>query len=141
MKSLKILHLANIIGEGKGGGIHEVVSNFYRYQKALKNEPSIWYPGVDGDADSIRLDGNIRGLSTFGDLKFGLLRELFEPISKEISALIIAIVFVVFSTINYRLSYYFTGLLIISFFTSLLLTPFLLIALLPLFAGNRNEEI
>jgi glycosyltransferase involved in cell wall biosynthesis len=86
MKSLKILHLANIIGERKGGGIHEVVSNFYRYQKALKHEPSIWYPGADEDADSIRLDGNIRGLSTFGDLKFGLLRELFEPISKEISA-------------------------------------------------------
>jgi|TARA_B110000977_G_C11055311_1_gene483841 glycosyltransferase involved in cell wall biosynthesis len=85
MKSLKILHLANVIGEKKGGGIHEVVSNFYRYQKELNHEPNIWYPGIDKDADSFRLDDNIRGLSTFGDLKFGLIRDLFKPI-KKISA-------------------------------------------------------
>ena len=86
MKNLKILHLSNVIGEKKGGGVHEVVSNLYRYQKELKHEPSIWYPGSDADADSIRLDGNIRGLPTLGGLKPGLLRELFAPISTEIES-------------------------------------------------------
>ena len=54
---------------------------------------------------------------------------------------IIAIAFTVFLVINYRLSYYFIALLLMSFFTSLLLTPFLLVALLPLFAVNENDEI
>ena len=52
---------------------------------------------------------------------------------------LIAIFFLVFLAIKYRLSYYFVSLFLMSFFTSFLLTPFILIALLPLFAGNRNE--
>jgi hypothetical protein len=78
---------------------------------------------------NFELDGFVNGVN-YLRLSFGTA-----------GTVIIAIVFVVFSAINYRLSYYFTALLIMSFFTSLLLTPFVLIALLPLFAGNRNEEI
>ena len=84
MDALKILHLANVIGEKKGGGVHEVVANFYKYQKTLLHEPSIWYPGPDVDADSIRLDGNIRGLPTFGNPDFGLVKELFSTTSHDI---------------------------------------------------------
>ena len=68
---MKILHLSNVIGECKGGGVHEVVSNLYRYQKIEQHEPHIWYPGSDKDADSIRLDSNIKGLPTIGSSKFG----------------------------------------------------------------------
>jgi glycosyltransferase involved in cell wall biosynthesis len=82
---MKILHLSNIIGERKGGGVHEVVSNFYKYQKKEGHEPHIWYPGLDKDADSIRLDGNIKGLSTIGNSKFGLVSEIFKPIPKNIN--------------------------------------------------------
>ena len=81
---MKILHLANVIGAHKGGGVHEVVSNFYRNQKLLKHEPHIWYPGSDDDANSIRLDNNIKGLSTFGPSKYGIIKDLFKKKTKEI---------------------------------------------------------
>ena len=78
---------------------------------------------------NFELDGFVNGVN-YLRLSFGTA-----------GTVIMAIVFVVFSAINYRLSYYFIALLMMSFFTSLLLTPFVLIALLPLFAGNKNEEI
>ena len=78
MESLKILHLSNVIGDKKGGGIHEVVSNFYKYQKHLEHQPHIWYPGDSSDADSIRLDDNIKGLPTYGNSDFGIVKELFS---------------------------------------------------------------
>jgi glycosyltransferase involved in cell wall biosynthesis len=83
---MKILHLSNVIGERKGGGVHEVVSNFYKYQKFEQHEPHIWYPGLDKDADSIRLDNNIKGLSTIGSSKFGLIKGLFKPLPKNIGS-------------------------------------------------------
>ena len=83
---MKILHLANVIGEHKGGGVHEVVSNFYRNQKLLNHEPHIWYPGSDDDANSIRLDSNLKALPTFGDLKYGLVKGLFKKTPKEIES-------------------------------------------------------
>jgi len=85
MNSLKILHLSNTIGVKKGGGIHEVVSNFYKYQKHLKHSPSIWYPGDAADADSIRLDNNIRKLATYNFGQLGILKGLFEPVPNEVS--------------------------------------------------------
>ncbi len=81
---MKILHLSNVIGEHKGGGVHEVVSNFYRNQKFLNHEPHIWFPGSDDDANSIRLDNNIKGLSTIGAPKYGLIKQLFQKVTKEI---------------------------------------------------------
>jgi glycosyltransferase involved in cell wall biosynthesis len=85
MDSLKILHLSNVIGVNKGGGIHEVVSNFYKYQKQLNHEPSIWYPGDASDADSIRLDDNIRELATYDAGQFGILKGLFEAVPNEVN--------------------------------------------------------
>jgi glycosyltransferase involved in cell wall biosynthesis len=82
---MKILHLSNVIGESKGGGVHEVVSNLYKYQKALHHEPHIWYPGDEKDADSIRLDENIRNLETYGNLKHGFVKELFRSIPPDIN--------------------------------------------------------
>lgn len=81
---MKILHLANVIGEHKGGGVHEVVSNFYKNQKLLNHEPHIWYPGSHDDANSIRLDNNIKALSTFGATKYGFIKQLFQKVSREI---------------------------------------------------------
>ena len=83
---MKILHLSNVLGAHKGGGVHEVVSNFYINQKLLKHEPHIWYPGPDDDANSIRLDCNIKGLPTLGNSKFGLVRCLFQKIPKDIKS-------------------------------------------------------
>ena len=63
-----------------------LVSNFYKYQKFEQHEPHIWYPGLDKDADSIRLDNNIKGLSTIGSSKFGLIKGLFKPLPKNIGS-------------------------------------------------------
>jgi glycosyltransferase involved in cell wall biosynthesis len=82
---MRILHLSNIIGQKKGGGIHEVVSNLYRYQKKHNLEPHVWYPGDIEDADSFRLDNNIKSLDTYGDVKFGFVKDLFKPISEEVN--------------------------------------------------------
>ena len=82
---MKILHLSNVIGEHKGGGVHEVVSNFYKYQKLEQHEPHIWYPGPDKDADSIKLDNNVKGLSTIGDLKYGLVKDLFQAVPESMN--------------------------------------------------------
>lgn len=85
MDSFKILHLTSAMGVKKGGGIHEVVSNYYKYQKQLKHKASIWYPGDASDADSIRLDNNIRALGTYGSGQFGILKDLFQPVPSEVS--------------------------------------------------------
>ena len=85
MNSLKILHLSNVLGDQKGGGIHEVVSNFYKYQIQLEHHPSIWYPGTAADAASIRLDNNVNDLATFGVGRLKLLKGLVEPTPEEVS--------------------------------------------------------
>lgn len=83
MTAMKILHLSNIIGEKKGGGIHEVVKNFYKYQKKLHHSPSIWYPGSETDADEIRLDNNIKSLNSFGSGQLGILKGLIQNLPIE----------------------------------------------------------
>tara|TARA_B110000238_G_C16112281_1_gene433227 strand:+ start:907 stop:2058 length:1152 start_codon:yes stop_codon:yes gene_type:complete len=80
---MKILHLSNVIGEKSGGGIHEVVSNLYKYQKKYNFEPHVWYPGKIEDADSFRSDNNVKCLDTFGNIKFGLVKDIFKPISDD----------------------------------------------------------
>ena len=82
---MNILHLSNVIGEFKGGGVHEVVSNLYKYQKSLNHTPHIWYPGFKDDANSIRLDRNIKNLETYGNLNYGLVKDLFKSVPAEIS--------------------------------------------------------
>jgi hypothetical protein len=52
---------------------------------------------------------------------------------------ILAVIFLLITAVNYKLSYYFISLIIISLFSSLILTPFLLIALLPLFTEEKYE--
>ena len=83
---MKILHLANVIGEHKGGGVHEVVVNLYKYQKELGHEPHIWYPGAIEDSDSIRLDDNIMALSTYGDSRFGIIKDLIKPLDLSLKS-------------------------------------------------------
>jgi glycosyltransferase involved in cell wall biosynthesis len=82
---MKILHLSNVIGESKGGGVHEVVSNLYKYQKSLNHHPHIWYPGDKKDGDSIRLDENIKNLETFGNSNYGVVKDLFRSLPDEIN--------------------------------------------------------
>lgn len=83
---MKILHLANVIGEHKGGGVHEVVVNLYKNQKALGHEPHIWYPGALNDSDSIRLDDNVKALDTYGDSKYGIVKDLLKPIDSSLES-------------------------------------------------------
>ena len=80
---MKVLHLANVIGDHKGGGVNEVVSNLYKNQKRLQHEPHIWYPGENDDANLFREDENIVALPTFGDSKYGLVKKIFHPAPKE----------------------------------------------------------
>jgi glycosyltransferase involved in cell wall biosynthesis len=82
---MNILHLSNVIGESKGGGVHEVVSNLYKYQKSLNHHPHIWYPGDKKDGDSIRLDENIKNLETFGNSNYGVVKDLFRSLPDEIN--------------------------------------------------------
>lgn len=81
---MKILHLSNVISEKSGGGVHEVVKNLYKYQKELGHEPHIWHPGTNDDSDSIKLDENIRALNTYGNKKYGIIKDLFKPLDKSI---------------------------------------------------------
>ena len=83
---LKILHLANVIGEHKGGGVHEVVVNLYKNQKALGHEPHIWYPGAIEDSDSIRLDDNVIALDTYGDSRYGIVKDLIKPFDSSLES-------------------------------------------------------
>lgn len=72
--------MANVIGEHKGGGVHEVVVNLYKHQKALGHEPHVWYPGASQDADSFRLDDNILALDTYGNSRHGIVKDLLKPL-------------------------------------------------------------
>ncbi|MEL0310222.1 MAG: glycosyltransferase, partial [Gammaproteobacteria bacterium] len=60
------------------GGTQDVVSNFYQSPQHLEHHPHFWYPGDSSDADSIRLDDNIKGLPTYGNSDFGIVKELFS---------------------------------------------------------------
>ena len=80
---MKVLHLSNVIGEHKGGGVHEVVSNFYKYQRRLPCEPHIWYPGYPTDLKNIREDANIKTLFPVGNPKFGFFTELIKRIPRQ----------------------------------------------------------
>jgi glycosyltransferase involved in cell wall biosynthesis len=81
---MKILHLSNIIGEKKGGGVHEVVTNIFKYQKIHRHDPHIWYPGSIEEAKSIGLGKNVQALSTYGPSKYGLIKAILKPIQPEI---------------------------------------------------------
>jgi hypothetical protein len=59
---MKTLHLSNFIEYTKVGGTHEVVSNFYKYQKLLSQKIHIWYPCCKDDSNSIRINDNIEAL-------------------------------------------------------------------------------
>jgi len=85
MNNLKILHLSNA-NPKNGGGIHEVVSNFYKYQKQLQHHPSILYPGHHLETDSMKLDKNIRGLPEYSIGRLKILKELFKAVSNDISS-------------------------------------------------------
>ena len=78
---LKILHLANVLGERKGGGLHEVVVNLYKNQKNQGHEPHIWYPGSPEDTELSKLDDNVKALETYGDSKNGIVKILLKPLN------------------------------------------------------------
>lgn len=80
---MKVLHLSNVIGHQKGGGIHEVVFNLYKYQGNYCVEPHIWYLGNVEDASSMGLTKNIECLDTYGNSKHGVLKDLFKLSSDE----------------------------------------------------------
>ena len=80
--SFKILHLSNVLGERKGGGIHEVVSNYYIQQKNLSHQPHIWHPGEEEDADTFRLDKNIFTLP--GKRGLGSLKSLWSSLPGKV---------------------------------------------------------
>ena len=82
---MKVLHLANVIGEHKGGGVHEVVSNYYAHQIIHGVDAHVWYPGDEIDSNQLKKGGNnVRALSYIGPPKYGLFTELFQPIPNEL---------------------------------------------------------
>ena len=65
MKKSNILHLTNTYGAERGGGVHEVVSNFYKYQKQNGLNPTIWYPEETDLQNVLDKNHSIKSLPTY----------------------------------------------------------------------------
>jgi hypothetical protein len=56
---MKILHLAVVGGENRGGGVHEVTHHYYKHQRRLGISPALWFPGNDEEYNAPqKLDSN-----------------------------------------------------------------------------------
>ncbi|MEY3194665.1 MAG: hypothetical protein RIQ78_762 [Bacteroidota bacterium] len=76
---MKILHLAVVGGENRGGGVHEVTHHYYKHQLSLGITPALWFPGNDQERFLYRQDPNVKVLPTLGNPNYGILAELFYP--------------------------------------------------------------
>ena len=83
---MKILHLSNVFGQNIGGGIHEVVKNFFIFQKKFNHEPHIWYPGTKSADDLINHEKYIKNFDFIYNNRFGVFKEIFNDISDEITS-------------------------------------------------------
>ena len=79
----KVLHLANVGGQTRGGGVHEVAYNFFMIQKSLNIKPSLWFPGTEEEKQEFLNDDHIRVLETYGNPNFGIIKELFNKKALE----------------------------------------------------------
>jgi glycosyltransferase involved in cell wall biosynthesis len=74
---VRVLHLANVAGEARGGGIFEVAYNLFKCQSNENTEPYLWFPGTKKEESTIN-ENNIVALPTFGNPNYGLLTDLFS---------------------------------------------------------------
>ena len=55
---MKILNIANVAGTKRGGGVHEVVYNFWRIQNELGYSSDLWFPGYKEEELELIKEGN-----------------------------------------------------------------------------------
>lgn len=75
---MKILHLANVGGETRGGGVHEVAYNFYLYQRGLGINAQLWFPGTQEEREFYADQNNIKVKPTYFNPNYGLMKELWN---------------------------------------------------------------
>lgn len=85
MKKSNILHLTNTYGAERGGGVHEVVSNFYKYQKQNGLNPTIWYPEETDLQNVLDKNHSIKSLPTYNFYNYSVLKGIFGETTKEAS--------------------------------------------------------
>ena len=59
---MKILHLSNVFGSERGGGIHEVVLSYLKIQNQSHIDVELWFPGYESEGTEIAK--NIKSQST-----------------------------------------------------------------------------
>lgn len=77
----KVLHLANVGGVTRGGGVHEVAYNFFKYQLNqtwLEIDPYLWFPGDNIDKKEFCEEPQIKIMSTYGNPNWAITKELFS---------------------------------------------------------------
>lgn len=75
---MKVLHLANVGGEARGGGVHEVAFNLFQNQKLLGIQPTLWFPGTVKEIEYYKSDTGIKVLNTYFNSQYGIITELIE---------------------------------------------------------------
>ena len=65
---MRILNIANVAGTRRGGGVHEVVYNFWRIQNDLGYSSDLWFPGYKEEELELIKEGksdNVKALDTY----------------------------------------------------------------------------
>lgn len=76
---MKVLHLSNVIGKKRGGGVHEVAFNFWNYQNSGGMDSTLWFPGTQSEAHELLPESivpeRLEALRTYLRPDYGLLKE------------------------------------------------------------------
>jgi len=72
---MKILNIANVAGTKRGGGVHEVVYNFWTIQNCIGFDSDLWFPGFKKEESDLIAESN--------NVKVKALKTYFHP-SKSI---------------------------------------------------------
>ena len=75
---MKILNIANVAGTKRGGGVHEVVYNFWRIQNNLGYSSDLWFPGYKEEEIELVKDSNfdnVKALDTYFHPSKSFLKE------------------------------------------------------------------
>jgi glycosyltransferase involved in cell wall biosynthesis len=83
---MRVLNFSNVGGEIRGGGVHEVVINYWKYQNQMGLDSSLWFPGNLDDEISIKNQivnyNGLFALDTFFKADFGILKGQKELLKK-----------------------------------------------------------
>lgn len=75
---MKVLHFANVAGLERGGGVHEVVYNFWTVQNNIGVDSDLWFPGKKDEEICLKEASSLhsaKSLRTFFNPNYGLVRD------------------------------------------------------------------